>query len=460
MLRNRLSVLFFMLLLLTPLIAQANAAPVYMEQYPGFSIAPAGDFPLAVDRETLTFQIDQRFSQEATVIADYTLSNLSDEIITVPMIFPYVSYSYSELAPEIRFNGKAVPYTIMGAGHVDVYDYLKEPARFKEQVDIESMIGYLNQPLYEARYFDAAVEASLYEVLFSGPVDSRIRVSFQLDPEKTRVLAFGFNGFEVNQGGSCAVSGHIGEYNRGETGYLLVLGEDTLTGISGSGDNTIRKSAAGIKEFMVEKILGIGYGMEFNRHWDRDRFYAMLLKQIDRFFEERQLVFSDSMLLESLIYRNNIFAFLYELELEAGSTNSLVVTYPMGATIDRERSHDYVNTFAYILNPARHFAAFEGIDIRIETSPAYPYIIDSSIPLLETEAGVYTASFDSLPPEDLVFSTYSKPEISEWEQRTAPFYQQSYMLIFLVPFLLLLIVVVAVAVIIAAVLIRRKRKTA
>ena len=73
----------------------ANSAPVYVESYPAFNIAPMSDAPIHVDQEELTFRID-RASDEAMVTATYILTNKSGDTVRVPMIFPFVTQWYRD----------------------------------------------------------------------------------------------------------------------------------------------------------------------------------------------------------------------------------------------------------------------------------------------------------------------------------------------------------------------------
>jgi hypothetical protein len=268
------------------------------------------------------------------------------------------------------------------------------------------------------------------------------------------VLTFGFSGYEMNANGHCTVSRYVADYQLNYSGFLWVLGEDTLTEMSISDNDVIEKSTVNVKDFVTARVLTEWREMSTV---NPDHLYAIFTREIDRSFEENTLILNEYDGLERAFYQNNISVLLYEVEFAAGSTNELTITYPLEATIDREKSDDYVNTFAYILNPARNFAGFGGIDIRIELNSRDPYIIHSSVPLNEVETGVYTASLDGLPDQDLVFSTYPHPEIT-YGLRTRLF-SHGYGLYFLViAIVMLLVVVVVVAVVVALVvyLIRRK----
>lgn len=422
-----LTVLLVIMALLAPSAAMANSTPVYMENYPAFNIAPMKDSPIKVDREQLIFKIHEHSSEEAVVTASYTMTNISKEKVTVPLIFPFVSHGHGGGgAAKIQYNGKAVGYEIFSAGYVDVRDYLRDPEEFGRQVHIDTLIHNLNQPPYKAKHFADSGYGTLYEVAFTGPTERESRIRFMLDKDGARALTFGFNGFEMNDKGECVVTGYVRDHDIGEKAYILVMGRDTLAGLKSDYDDDIAKTTVIIGEFLMDYIANASREWLYLENRNIGNCYSLFVKEIDAFFLSNQLVFSEGMVMENMMYNNNISALYYEVEFEGDSTNSLVVTYPVRATIDRRKTNDYINTFAYILNPARNFAGFGEMDIQIELNSSCPYIIDSSIPLHEVEAGIYAASLAGLPSGDLVFSTYPRPEVTFLEATTARFLPAGY----------------------------------
>jgi hypothetical protein len=401
-----------------PAKAQANSAPVYMERYPTFRITPMEDCPIRVDREKLTFKVDECLPSDAMVVAEYVMTNTSENSISVPMIFPFVSEGHVQLLVGIEFDGAPVEYALYGVDYVDISGYFENPESFREKVHINSIIDNLNSPPYEARHFND--DTVLYTVTFGQPTDRQSRVSFTADFEKTRILTFGglYDGFEINRDGECTVSLYVNDRNVGKQSYILVMGEDTLKDIRIDGNDTLEKSIVNIKDFILNKGVNSeyysGYDMEYR---DVENLYAMVVQEIDRFFEQQEPVFDYDLVLGEM-FRNNVTVLLYEVEFAAGSTNSLTITFPVTATTDRRNSKDYINTFVYLLNPAEKFLDFKGIDIYIELNSHAPYIIESSIPLNEMSFGVYSVSLDGLPGEDLVFSTYPNREITPVDDST------------------------------------------
>ncbi|MFZ7103151.1 MAG: hypothetical protein ACOWWO_10935 [Peptococcaceae bacterium] len=424
--RIKLMMIILFLSLVIPVTAFANSAPVYLEKYPGFNIAPKEDSPLKVEHEQLTFKIAGQSSDTALVSANYAITNTSSEQIVVPMVFPFISATYRNPAPEISFNGNPVRYQIYSGGHVTTRNYLSDPAGFSEQVSIDKIIEKLNRPQYKAQYFNDTAQAVLYKITFNAPTERQAAVNFKISPASTRIMALGFSGYEIRQDGNCAVFTHINEKDLGKAGYILVLGEDTLTGLQGSYKDTIEKTTTEIKGFITENLINNNEDWPGLTRRNTPDFYSRLLEEIDSCFEKNQYVFNADMLLGNIQQNNNISVLLYELAFEAESTGTLLITYPVQATIDRRKSNDYVNTFAYILNPAQKFARFKALDIQIELNSQKPFLIDSSIPFTEIAKGTYTASFNHLPDQDLIFSTYSQKEITFWDSTTARILPKGY----------------------------------
>lgn len=417
---------FFLLSLLLPAAALANAMPVYLEREPYFSLAPREDVPLRVEGEELTIEIEENSSATALVTARYILTNMAAENLTVPLVFPYLSNDLWDFAPVIEWGGERVDYSVFAAGAV-AGDYLAEPEEFLAQVDIERIVANLNQPPYKPVHFSDTAPATLYKVTFRPPAERQCRIAFLLDHQQTRVLAFGFSGFEMDRDGRVAVSTYISDRRVGEVGYLLVLGPDTLKMEEKDYDH-IEKEEVVIRDFIISKLDLAGARIQ-NR--DRENFYSLFLRELDGLFERGQLVSVYDELVNHVLYRNNISALLFTIHLEPGQRSALQVSFPMRATIDRRELVDYVNTFVYLLQPARHFPEFGGIDINIKLNARSPYIIGSSLELVEEGPGVYSASLDHLPAEDLVFSTYPRPAITFWDRMQARLLSRGDLIIFI-----------------------------
>lgn len=437
-------VISMIVIIMTTVIAFANSSPIYLSEYPSFSIAPMKENILKVEKEKLKFEISERSSSDAMVTAEYILTNPSDENVVVPMIFPYVSNGYNGLKAEIKLNGKEIPYEVYSAGHVDVKDYLKNPEDFNRQVNINTIIKNFNRPSYEPKYFNDKQNVAIYEVTTGKPIDRRAKVSFKIDPSKTRILTLNFSGLKIDSNGEYTVSRFVGKNSQSEKSYILVLGEETISDIKITKDDKIIKSKTNIRNFIMKNIIEDKDNWRIDTLRNQEDFYSDYIQGVDKLFESNQIVHTEYDIIEEVMQKNNILVLLYEAEFSPNSNNSLKVTYPMEATIDRENTNHYINTYAYILNPARNFSEFGAIDIELELSDRAPYIINSSIPFTEINKGIYRTSLEGIPERDLVFSTYPKEKITFMDKTTAQILPRGYLrmvivLIFLVVFSILIL---------------------
>jgi hypothetical protein len=426
-------------LILAPSISHANSTPVYMYNHPSFEIAPMTDSPLVLLHELLTFEVGAS-AAEAMVTAQYLVKNTSQERVAIPLLFPAVSEVWHTPYPHITFEGKPLSFEKFGAGEVRVEDYLQDPKAFTEQVDINTIIANLNRPAFSPSHFVESDKVTLYAIKFGPGSDRQSTISFRMDPARTRVVASSYSGMEYRTDGQVRFSTFVTE--PGATISLVVLGDDTLEDIVLSQPDTLAEYEVVIKDYLYDRVIN-DYRYHFLEHRNKDNLYSMLAEELDLICSPGYTGAVSS--LEDIVYgaiaRNNISAFLFTLELDAESKGQLIVSYPVRATIDRSKSNNYVNTFVYILNPARNFTSFDTLDVDIRLNSHAPYIIDSSIPLTQGERGRYSLSLGELPAVDLVFSTYSEPQISYLERLGARVLAKGYfrnLLLIIAAFALLL----------------------
>ena len=119
--------------------------------------------------------------------------------------------------------------------------------------------------------------------------------------------------------------------------------------------------------------------------------------------------------LSSFFYDDRIILLSYEVLFQPNEINSIEVSYPIEATMDRRESTKPTFTFKYFLNPATYWKQFQNLNISIHLKKPYEYLIGSSIPLdrLESKNGVfYEANLEALPDQDLEFTVYTSETIT------------------------------------------------
>ena len=410
---------------LAPILVEANSTPVRLDRDPVFEITPLVDTPLVVARERLTFAVGSS-SSEALVTASYQLLNPGNESLTVPMIFPAISESEPLFSPRITLNGEGLDYELFLAGSASVQNYFANPESFGAQVNVDFILSALSEPVYAPASFSPIDQAVLYEISLGGQVDRQSTLGFEFDAQKTKVLSFshqGYTGSQSQSGWKVEFSRYVDQLTPGEAMSVLIIGEDNLTDVAVSSGDSLTKRAVTVEHYLKEQLRNAETQSPGLDSRNIDNLYSAILRELDGTWRQLASGFDAARpfddVLNSVLSRNNISAFLFTAEFAPDSTNALIVSYPVRATIDRSSSNDYVNTFAYILGPAANFADFGVLDIEIDLNEHSPYILESSIPLKANGAGRYLATLEGLPEVDLVFSTYTKPEISLLDSLTA-----------------------------------------
>lgn len=405
-------------LVLTPLRAAANSTPVRIDRDPIFEITPLTDTPLEVARELLTLKVGSSAS-EATLTAAYEIVNPDAQPLSIPMIFPAISQDEPLSMPRITLNGRELAFELYVVGAVGVKDYFADPEAYAEQVDLNAIVDVLNQPVYQPQSFDPEEQATLYRVTLGGATGRQSTISFEFDPAVTRIISLnhqGFFGSRSGTGSQVAFSRHVDTMTLGQTMDILVIGDDRLQDLTVSAGDSLTKQSITAEDFLKAELFSVAEPSIHVARRNTDNFYSAVLRELDSGWIENTSSFFAARPLDdvvnNILYSNNLSVFLFTADFPAESTSELTVSYPVRAMIDRSVSSDYVNTFAYILNPAANFADFGTLDIEILLNDHAPYILESSIPLETRGDGRYFASFSGLPEVDLVFSTYSRPTIT------------------------------------------------
>lgn len=209
------------------------------------------------DFTTGTYQ-DGSPRQWGTAVTDgYTLTNPTEETITVTALYPFAG-SFDELAelgPTAAVDGAAVESTLyagayaggfQGTGGDDTTTLnLAYPDSWTDYRALLESGAYQAQALGEAPPLDIPV--TVYEFSdFQAPHEqyraATQAISFTIDREKTTVLTYGFDGFGWDEQTGCQQHSYFvpdGIRREKETKLLVVMGEDiedyTLQGYQDGG---------------------------------------------------------------------------------------------------------------------------------------------------------------------------------------------------------------------------------
>jgi len=436
----------------------ANSAPSYWEAFPYSEVLVVEeDSPITVDREHLTFDFSEAYndgdfhSPVGKVLAEYQMTNPTNETLSVQMAFPFVSnlsnLSISDIT--VRADGTAVPYEI----YADPKEVNASGDSSEGFLYNYGTVGNISNQEWTLPGFDLDTNAKLYRYAISGKAEERLDfgISFDVDHNQTLLLGNGFDGASYSEEGSEKLSSRIREKTEAE---ILVLGKDpeftyeVLTDEGRKADQEryqleITQESVDPKQYLLA-ALRENIGEETAAAISDTQLLNLCLHEI-----WRECVSNGySMLFEVFpaIHNDRIFTLVYQVEFPAKSTSSISVGYLTEGTMDRRETVSPTYSYTYLLSPAENWADFGSLDIEIITPPEAPYIIESSLTLEKDGENRYSARFDGLPQDELFFTLYENKKISFINKAERAVSQASYLLFFLWPvFLIVLIALMAPA---------------
>lgn len=457
MLMRKLLSAVFCFLIFVP-AACANSAPSYWQAYPSSEmLAVDAACPVTVEEEQLTFDFSDNqeygsdYSPAARVTAVYEMANPTKETQTVQMAFPFVAsaarLSMSQL--DIEYDGQSVPYEI----------YLDPETADSSEDAAEQFsyggVGQIQRQELSVPGFDLRENAVLYRFLpaASGSEEQELTLTFRVDPMKTRVLGSGFTRFSYSDDGVCTLGARISARFPVE---LLVLG-GAFSYESALADENGNPADRSLCETQRETVI--------TRQYLLDRLRAQLDPETSDAVSDTQLLnlclarldaYSSGTgfaVLEDLtgaIYANRIVTLVYTVEFPPESTRKVSVTYPASGIMDRRETVTPTYRYTYLLSPAKNWADFGALNIRIIPPGEAPYVIDSTIALDKGEDGVYKAALDGLPDTELTFTLYAKSSVTFLDRVQKDLSGLRYMLLFFWPFLAAILAVTVILTVAAA----------
>ena len=447
--------------------ANANSAPSYWEAYPYSEVLVVDkDCSIIVSSEHLTYDFSHdyeygnNFAPVARVNASYEMINPTDETLSVQMAFPFVASLMGLSAQDIviRADDEAIPYEI----YIDPHG-----ANF-EGSDGEGFsydgVGNISNNTMVSEGFDLNNEVKLYR--FEVDVDNKegiyLKIDFNVDPKKTRLIVSGFNGgsYGYSEGEGSSINARI---NSSEEMEILVLGEnfEFTYEMHSSENEKLPKDSYSIeviqdtvnpKEYLLAAVHE-SIGAEISNQISDTQLLAPYLYKIFR--ESRVTGFV--MLQDALPagFADRIITLVYSVEFPAKETRSVSVGYLSEGVMDSRETVWPKYSYTYLLSPAQNWADFGNLDIEIMTPEEAPYIIESSLELTADGRSRYTASFDELPQEELSFTLYKNEKVTFVDKLQNKVGKISYMLYFLWP---VMAVIVVAALIFLGITITRRRK--
>lgn len=128
------------------------------------------------------------------------------------------------------------------------------------------------------------------------------------------------------------------------------------------------------------------------------------------------------------VWSDRIGYLVFDLNMAASSTGTLEVRYRHTAAWDRTRYTHDVYSYQYLLLPAKGWASFGPLEIRVKAPGPERTFFASTLPL-RWEGGEYRGEFPGLPEQNLAFSFMSRRGIIGHVAKSGPYYWFSFALV-------------------------------
>jgi hypothetical protein len=405
--------------------ALANSGPVYWQGYPSAGImAVERNSPIKVEREDLVFDFSDSADSDYTVngraTAVYKMSNPTGETQSVRMAFPFVGSAYS-LSPDdivITADGALLPYDVYIGEAVKSYAN-RDPQMKEASFEFEDIVSTITDKTYIAKSFKESDKGKLYTIYVEPTTDQDINVAvdFSFNRNKTKILTGGFDrlewdGQKLRIASWCRKAGVL---------EVFVLGEDIKLEINAYTDGElsertglfsyrVEEEQKEIKTYLAEYVVRF-VNAERNDMLSDVQIYNLYAKAFDECLSRHMGLCSEGDL-RSSGEQKRIITLVYTVEFPPESQKEVSVSFTATGTMDNRKTVKPLYSFEYILSPAKNWAGFKDLNIEVIPPAAAPYIVQSSTALTKGEDGVYRASLDRLPEEDLSFTLYAFDKIT------------------------------------------------
>lgn len=403
-------------------MAQANSGPTQWEGVEGVgALIVDDDCPIVVEREVLTFDI-QQFPEEyyrdavelerykASVTAEYTFHNPTGESVTATLLFPYGQL------PQYVPDGTSIGgYGILVDGEPVQLTYRASHLHDGVDFDMERDLSRLDAGFMKHAFYSPEIAVTKYIYRVEGVDHETNRAAYaamDIYPEEgRRVLGLNFNGAKTHKdfirfgifadqhgsGSEDIVFYVIGEPFEQQPQWVLYENGGCETRIAGS-VSLVESEMLTFRELALTEFQ-TGYWIS-ESDW-----YNAFVVELEQNDISGGCIGPD---VQWNMARCTLRWFQYELTVPAGGTVVNRVKAPLYPAIHTAWEPPIYN-YTYLLSPAQGWARFDSVDIRINTPF---YMTQCNLDgFEETETG-YALHLEGLPDKELEFllSTVRDPD--------------------------------------------------
>ena len=391
----------------------ANSAPSYWEGYPLSEVLVLDqNSAIQVDNEKLLFDFSDPSISNADnywlsgrVSAEYTMTNPTDEAMTVQMVFPFID-SLDTIDTEellVTANDEQVAYDLF----ID-YQSLDDDYSFTGNGILDNELSFSDVNLDN--------DATLYQFAINTKERMYFTIDFSFDLHNTKIIGMNdLGGYSYDGNDNYELSGWVD----GQTNVtLLVIGDDLTFSTQAY---TSYEKTTEFTDFTVDTTNEIvqpkGYLLSYLKENFNNKTISLIddnqiLNIIKYYLHSFQTGYESAWEIRSYAEYKRMMAIVYEVNFAANETKTIKVGYLINGTMDKTKTATPTYSFKYLLSPASYWASFKDLTIDVITPTASPYIIESSVAFELESVNHYEVKLSALPEDELTFTLYKNQAIT------------------------------------------------
>lgn len=368
--------------------------------------------PVAIKSEYLLFYYVNinNAGENGTITATYEIYNPTNETQQVQVVVPYIT-TLDNLSDDIAKGKLNIAVNEQPVSH-EIYASYQSGGRddissilVSEEIEITNARQVVNQnynpanfDLQEVGYFYTVTTSNTDYAVYVNNANQRISFdNFGLSVDEDKNLCYRFHAF-----------GESSTYTIFSLDEPLdIYLKNRVTGeVVDSEAYSIEMQQITVEEYINQYEVAV-----FNEHCNI---------QMENINDYIAMIIDDRMYTPDKIFDNNwnswgnsemrVIFLTYTVDLAPGQTQTMRVQRPSSLYIAETflEGNSYQET--YMFSPAKHWAEFENVSVKIILPQFAPYLIESNSNFLESRSGTYTTDFEYLPNNDLIFTFFVQEE--------------------------------------------------